>query len=207
MIDHGNYHSGRQKGSSPQTAGLMIIMILCTGAMFGCGRGRDAEPKQAIPSSALPSEAVVLLDRPAFTPGVSTEIGIMVSLLPGWHTYGDPPGDSGMAPLLKLTLPDGITAGPLQLPPVKTFKDEAGITYGYDKQVLMKTALALGAELTPGSTLEIGLRLDYLICKEACVPQRFETTIAVPVQADIAPVAKAWSGALERGGWRTGRGK
>jgi DsbC/DsbD-like thiol-disulfide interchange protein len=168
--------------------------------LAGCGRAPQT-PVQTAVERAAPSQAVLLFERAHLTPDVSMSLGVHITLVPGWHTYTDPPGDSGMAPILSLELPEGIVVGPLEYPPAKPFTDAAGTTYGFDGSVLLRAPLHV---TDPGSLPErvaVNGTLDYLICRDVCIPQRAVLEGELVVREEASPVTDAWRRAAAAGGW------
>ena len=53
---------------------------------------------------------------PSVAPGSSVDLGLVLSLEEHWHVYWINAGDSGEPPAIKWTLPEGVTAGPIQFP-------------------------------------------------------------------------------------------
>src|SRR5208283_3320920 len=49
-------------------------------------------------------------------PGGANAAGLYFKLEPGWHVYWKNAGDAGEPPQIKWTLPEGVTAGPMQFP-------------------------------------------------------------------------------------------
>jgi len=133
--------------------------------------------------------------------GQTAYLGIMIELAPGWHTYADPPGDSGMAPILTLGLPEGVTAGPIEYPPASTFTDEAGTTYGYEGKVLLRVPVRIAAEANTADRVGVAATLDYLICNEVCLPQQAELSGEWVVSEQPSQPAPTWRRALADGGW------
>ena len=149
-----------------------------------------------------PSSAQWIADRAWLTPGSRAELGFVAQVRPGWHTYGDPPGDSGMPPQISWQLPPGVSVGSLRLPPAHSFREEAGTTFGYENEVMMVVSVTLDNSVS-SEIVEIGATLDYLVCGSECVPQRAELALQLPVRRKPATVMKAWRSALQRGGWGT----
>jgi len=69
-------------------SGMVAVLLV------GCSPLRGAVDDNA----EEPSSAKLIADRAWLTPGSRAELGFVVQVRPGWHTYGDPPGDSGMPP-------------------------------------------------------------------------------------------------------------
>jgi thiol:disulfide interchange protein DsbD len=172
----------------------VLLVAVC---LVGCRRaGREEEKKPDLP----PSSAVMGVDREWLTPGESAELGVFITLQPGWHTYADPPGDSGMAPAVVLKVSEGITVGSPQLPRHQTFKDAAGTTFGYEKAVLIRVPLTLARDV-PAGVAALDVNVDYLVCRDACVAQHAGVKLSIPIRAERAPLTKMWEKALKRGGW------
>jgi DsbC/DsbD-like thiol-disulfide interchange protein len=180
----------------------VLILSAAVLALGGCARQTRTESGPAgEAASGEPSAAVVMLNREHLSPGASAELGILISLASGWHTYADPPGDSGMAPHLSLQLPPGFRAGAKRLPPYRIFKDAAGTTHGYEHHLLIRVPLEIDSDAAVGTTPEASVQLEYLICKEICVPRTLEAVIKIPIRAESAPLQPQWSNALRQGGW------
>lgn len=185
----------------PDPKPLGVVVFALALGVAGC---HSPEPLEGGADDAAPSRASVLLSREWVAPGGSAEIGILIALMPGWHTYADPPGDSGMAPIVTAQAPDGMTVGTRQLPPPQRFVDPAGTTFGYEDQVLIRLPLTVGPEWTPRGAADIALHVDYLVCKTECVPQSAEFIVTIPLRAGTAPETEAWNAILKRGGWASG---
>jgi len=80
-----------------------------------------AVPALAVSSAAdAPHVRVELLVLPqSLNRGEAADAGLYFKLEPGWHVYWLNPGDAGLPPHARWTLPAGISAGPLQFPAPK----------------------------------------------------------------------------------------
>src|ERR1700756_920135 len=70
----------------------------------------------ATSSADLPHVHVQLISPDAQLHSGSNNAGLYFKLESGWHVYWKNPGDAGEPPHIKWTLPQGITAGPLEYP-------------------------------------------------------------------------------------------
>jgi len=94
----------------------------------------------------------------------STLIGIYFLLEPGWHVYWKNPGDSGAAPKFKISS-DNATYGQIQWPFPERIPVAHLTNLGYEKEV------AYLFEVQPvGSPLRLRADLEWLVCKEDCLP-------------------------------------
>src|SRR5947209_7165289 len=92
--------------------------------------------------------ASVLADVTAIVPGKPFTVGVLLRMVPNWHTYWKFPGDAGIPTEIKWKLPDGWKVGEIQWPiPLKI--DEPGDIqiFGYHDEVLLLQ------EITPPASL------------------------------------------------------
>lgn len=150
----------------------------------------------------LTVELVAETDNPAS--GGEVTLAFAATPDPGWHGYWKNPGDAGLETRLDWTLPQGVTAGPLQYP-VPTRLLIAGImNYVYKGSFTNLVTLKLPAGLAPGTKLPIAVRADYLVCTdEICVPETENLAIALTVgDGTITPERRArfdtWRRALPK---------
>ena len=121
-------------------------------------------------------------------PGEPAWLGLAIAHQPHWHSYWKNPGDSGMATTLRWTLPEGVTAGPIEWPTPQRLPVGPLVNYGYEGDVLLPVALALPAA-HQGATLEVKLHAQWLVCKDVCIPQSGEFTLKLPSAASTLHVA------------------
>ncbi len=122
----------------------------------------------------------------AITPGRPFQVGILLEMAPGWHTYWEYPGDAGLATKLVWTLPEGFVAGPIEWP-VPEAKVEPGDiqTYGYGNRVLLLTTIVPPRELSGEVTL--AAKASWLVCKEICIPGSEALSLTLPTGGPSAP--------------------
>ena len=128
--------------------------------------------------------------------GTPFAVGLLLRMSPGWHTYWRNPGDSGLATRLVWTLPEGFHAGPIEWPYPRTFSQGPVTSYGYEGEVLLGVAITPPASLPAGAHVSLGARVDWLECREACLPGRAELTLVLPVRSEPSAPAPAWAGAF-----------
>lgn len=132
----------------------------------------------------------------------SIEGGLRIRLAPGWHTYAPDPGDVGAPPRITLKTPDGIPVSEPRFPPHKKFADPAGVSYGYEKEFLVRYTFTRRQTSSKPPPLEIDIEL--LLCREICVP--FFNTIKVPwptekTGEEAGNPSDRWRDLLRKGGW------
>ena len=160
-----------------------MVLLLCAVLSTGARAAAAAESLEA------PHVTVSLVaDADAVRPGEAFDAGIRFALEDGWHVYWSNPGDSGLAPSVRWTLPDGTTAGPIVWPYPEKIAVGPLANYGYAKEVLLPVRITPSAALRPGDVLNLAARVDWLVCQEDCIPGDAQLALPLPVVAgDVAP--------------------
>lgn len=130
-------------------------------------------------------EAELVAEDQSIKPGRPLWVGLRLKMDPGWHTYWENPGDSGMSTRITWQLPPGFEAGPIQWPYPKKFfyPDTAG--YGYDGETLLLAEIKPPADLSAGRPVSLKAAIRFVSCEEICVPGRAEElTLELPVQTN-----------------------
>ena len=128
-------------------------------------------------------QAALIVDGDAAVPGLALDVGIRLRMRPGWHVYWKNPGDSGLPPSVTWTLPSGFKAGPIEWPPPERFLDEGLMTYGYRGEVILPVRIHTPDRI-PGDSVLIGARIDWLECKDICLPGTTALRALLPVRAE-----------------------
>jgi len=134
-------------------------------------------------------------------PGQTVTLALHTEHEPHWHTYWLNPGDSGLATSIQWQLPNGVTAGPIQWPTPKAIRIPPLVNYGYENQAVLLTQLTLPADYSAAS-LQLIANVDWLVCKEICIPASAELRLTLPVaatavlSAEAAPIFRSARAAL-----------
>ncbi|ESQ79495.1 protein-disulfide reductase DsbD [Asticcacaulis sp. YBE204] len=112
----------------------------------------------------------------------------------GWHTYWINPGDSGLAPTLDWTLPQGFTASDVVWQPPERQPFGPLLNYGYSGAAyhLVRITPPPGFK---GAQVPLKLAASWLVCAEECVPEETVLDLTLGVGAN-QPSARA--GDIER---------
>jgi thiol:disulfide interchange protein DsbD len=108
------------------------------------------------------------LDRP-----YSNRAALYFKLEPGWHIYWKNPGDAGEPPHIQWTLPKGITAGSMHFPAPKRLPLGPLMDFGYEGEVLFPIDIDV-AKTAPLETVVLHAHVDWLVCRERCIPGKAE---------------------------------
>lgn len=112
------------------------------------------------------------------TGGLETiRMGIEFDLRPGWHIYWRSPGDAGFPPELRLRDETNAADVTFRWPRPERFLLLDIETIGYSDRVILpldvKPAL-------PGQPLNFAADLNFLICKEICIPVTNQLSLSLP---------------------------
>jgi thiol:disulfide interchange protein DsbD len=111
-----------------------------------------------------------------YSSGKLNDAGLYFKLEPGWHIYWKNPGDAGLRPQVSWTLPNGITAGPMQFPAPKRLPLGPLMDFGYENEVLfpLKLRVANGVKAGP---VTLHAKVEWLVCRERCIPGKAELEV------------------------------
>ena len=131
-------------------------------------------------------QAKLLADVSAVVPGKPFTVGLLLHMVPHWHTYWKFPGDAGIPSEIKWNLPHGWKVGEIQWPiPLKL--DEPGDIqiYGYHDEVLLLQEITPPASLNE-SSVQLSAEANWLVCEKICIPGGAKLKLDLPVGAQSA---------------------
>ncbi len=152
------------------------VLLIFAAQALAAGGSRIANGELAI---------TLVSERVALVPGGSQRLGLLIEHQPHWHTYWQNAGDSGIPTKLRWNLPDGIAAGQIQWPHPQRFDLAGIINFGYGDRILLPVPLEVSAALSAPS-VPLTVTVDWLVCKEECIPGRAELNLSLPVAAEAA---------------------
>jgi DsbC/DsbD-like thiol-disulfide interchange protein len=162
-------------------AGLLLLGLLA----LACSSLRPDFPR---PRGGERVELELLPTATGIEPGGEMLLLARFRLERDWHLYWINPGDSGLAPLLSWTLPEGWSAGEPVFPVPAVKASSVSLSYIHE-ELLLVIALRAPASARPGTVATLGLHADWLACREACVPGEARLQLQLPVveQASLRP--------------------
>ncbi|EGV33048.1 Protein-disulfide reductase [Thiorhodococcus drewsii AZ1] len=137
--------------------------------------------------------ARLIAERSQTAPGAGIELALVFDIQPGWHTYWRNPGDSGEAPRIDWTLPDGVTAGPIRWPHPELVRVGPFANYGYSGRAVHLVALSVPPDWPVGTPIPIRAEAHWLVCAEHCIPESGALDLTLETAATQGPVDPAWS--------------
>jgi thiol:disulfide interchange protein DsbD len=96
-----------------------------------------------------------------------------------WHIYWKNPGDSGLAPTVSWTLPQGFSAAPIHWQAPNPIAIGGLVDYGYEGTVRLLVPITPPKDLPAGQTIEIALKANWLSCHDICLPEKGEAHFTV----------------------------
>jgi thiol:disulfide interchange protein/DsbC/DsbD-like thiol-disulfide interchange protein len=184
---------------SPRLATYLMACSLIV-AIEPRGLGQTYQGKQLV-------KPELLADTTAIVPGKPFNVGLLLRIAPGWHTYWKFSGDAGLPTEVKWKLPAGWKISEIQWPiPLKTIDPGDIQTYGYVDEVLLMqeitpTNVVAGigdagnvarADHEPGSsipatTVKLSADANWLVCEKICIPGSATLQLELPVSATSQP--------------------
>jgi thiol:disulfide interchange protein DsbD len=163
----------------------------------------------ALPAQHLPSYAdtahlhvQLVLPQSELYPGGPNKAGLYFKLDSGWHIYWQNAGDSGEPPSMHWTLPDGVTATPLQFPAPARLPLGPLMDFGYQNQVVFPFSFNVVPSAKPGPAM-LSAKASWLVCREVCIPGKAD--LGVRAQISVAPPAVATTSSTDETLWQRGQ--
>ncbi|WP_184018634.1 thioredoxin family protein [Sphingobium boeckii] len=153
-----------------------------------------------------PTHIAASLIAESDTPAAGKTVTLALAMKPAktWHGYWANPGDAGLGPTFKWTLPAGATAGEAQFPVPHTLLIAGLMNYVYEGDYAHLFTITLPAGLAAGTKLTIALEADWLACTaEVCVPE--SGTFSIPLIVGNGAVTAMRKGQFDR--WRAALAK
>lgn len=141
----------------------------------------------------------LVIEEAGATPGATVHLGVVFEMEPGWHIYWRNSGDTGYPPAITLDLPEGVTAGEIQWPAPQRYEHTGLVDHIYEGVVTLIVPLRIDSAYE-GDWADIRAKVDWLVCKEECLPGARDVSTrlkvardvrAIPLNADVAPLFAA----------------
>ena len=163
----------RLNRSGGWASAIMTLALLMTLTPIAAAQTRATGPHTTI---------TLLANRDSLAGGERLSIGLQFQMEKGWHIYWVNPGDSGEPPKVQWQLPAGFRVGPIEWPAPEKLTVPSIVDYGYENEVLLMASVRVPARLTPGANLPVTANVNWLVCKDICIPAKAHVTLALPVR-------------------------
>ena len=157
---------------------LLTILASLTGAQAQSTAVGDGS---AGPVKAQHLTAEMQSLGPAIAPGGTQDVGLVLTIDEHWHVYWINAGDSGEPPKIKWTLPEGITAGPMQFPIPSRLPLGPLMDFGYEDEVAFPVTISAAPSVKPGP-VHLDAQVSWLVCSQVCIPGKAHLGIDLNVQ-------------------------
>jgi thiol:disulfide interchange protein DsbD len=124
-------------------------------------------------------------EQDAVAAGGTFWVGLDLIMDDGWHVYWQNPGDSGFSPRIKWDLPPGIKAGDIQWPYPQRLTLGPLMSYVYEHEVLLLVPVTVDRNFS-SHNVDLHARVDWLTCKDMCIPGKADLNLALPLIGDDA---------------------
>ena len=166
---------------------IIAVTLVVLSALAHLGHAAPDVPGSAIGSGGLSPdgpavEGRLLINAQSVMPGEVVEAGVFFEIEDDWHMYWRNPGDSGLPTQLEWNV-RGADIGPLRWPAPHAFLEADGAltTHAYGDAVLLQNDLLITAAI--GERLDVAVKVDFLVCKEICIPGSMSLERSLPVVA------------------------
>jgi thiol:disulfide interchange protein len=167
----------------------MTRLLLWLALMLGMLSAAPAALAQTPQQKHIATQLIAETDQPAA--GSILSLAIQMKPEPGWHGYWKNPGDSGIEPSVRWTLPSGAAAGALEYPVPERLIVGGLMNYVYEGPYALLLKLKVPSGLAPGTPFPVRGKFDYLVCtKEICVPESADLALDLTVGTPGAPAAR-----------------
>ncbi len=149
----------------------------------GFGNVATSTARRSTPSGASAwaetEQTRVRLIAAAEAVGTAREItvGLHFRMTEGWKVYWRSPGAAGFPPQLDWSGSGNLAGTEMRWPAPKRFSVLGLDTMGYSDEVVFPIRVALAE---PGRATALRTRVDYLTCKEICIPYTAELALDLP---------------------------
>ena len=126
-------------------------------------------------------EAQLLARTTAVVAGKPFTVGVLLKMVPHWHTYWKFPGDAGLASEVKWSLPPSWKVSEIRWPiPLKLAEPGDIDVYGYHDEVLLMQEITPPASI-PDAQVKLQAEASWLVCEKICIPGGANLQLDLPV--------------------------
>ena len=148
----------------------------------GVAASAHAQAPSIVPATDVrPVEVELVSASRAVVPGETTWVAVRLKPNPGWHTYWRYAGDVGSSFSAVWNLPPGWEAGSFTWPVPRRIPSPPLASYGYEREQFLVAPIKVPRSARVGSTARIAGRVTWVVCKDECVSDDVDLSIARPV--------------------------
>ncbi|HSR70739.1 MAG TPA: protein-disulfide reductase DsbD domain-containing protein [Kiloniellales bacterium] len=167
-----------------------VIFAVLTTVWSLLGAGLWAAPAHAAAGPWVDQEQVrlrLISATDAVGEAERLDFGLQFEMQPGWKVYWRSPGQAGYPPSLETAGSSNLAAAAVEWPVPHRFSLFGLETFGYSDGVVLPLAVR---PAQAGEPLALSAKVDYLTCREICIPREAELALVLPAgPAGAAPEA------------------
>lgn len=154
---------------------LLLSLIIFMGGLFISTTSYAEETKKAENHARVE----LIKTQPYFEAGSTYRLGIAFKMDPDWHIYWRFGGETGLPPQFFWALPEGLSSPEILWPTPEYIATNKIINYGYHNEVMLFADFPIDQDVNR-ETLDIFLDLEWLVCKDICIPEFGTYEITIP---------------------------
>ncbi|HRJ49602.1 MAG TPA: protein-disulfide reductase DsbD family protein, partial [Phycisphaerales bacterium] len=102
----------------------------------------------------------------------------------GWHMYWNGRNDSGLAPTVTWTLPEGWAVKQTRWPAPVRYTSDILLDHVYHDRVVLLATVSIPAEMANPGVHRIKADARWMVCQEACVIERGSAEASIMVESE-----------------------
>ncbi len=157
------------------------LKVLCLALLFNVPTAWGASHQASTPQV----QAELVSSAQQVVAGETITLGVHLKIIPHWHTYWQNPGDSGIVTTIDWQFSRPSEVSEILWPIPTRFKLGPIVNYGYENTVTLPVKVKVAADAKIGEIFKTTAVVDWLVCKEECIPQQVTLTLDFPVVAAI----------------------
>lgn len=171
----------------PHAAIVAVLFTAWFSASPGINAATEARAHHSGTRAAQPSGqtrhvrfSLVVPEHPV-TAGESITVALRFDIDEGWHMYWNGRNDSGLAPTVNWTLPEGWAVKQTRWPAPVRYTSDILLDHVYHDRVVLLATVSVPADMANPGGHRIKADTRWMVCQEACVIERgsAEASIAV----------------------------
>jgi len=170
-----------------RTVLIFALAAACAGKQSATSTDLARSEKES--GRKVPAELVKLsaiADSSHVGPDQELTVAVRLDIEPGWHIYWKNPGETGVRTAATLSAAPGFKAGVVRFPGPKRYEDDGIVSYGYEGTILLSAKVGAPSSLSSEPS-KFAWSLEWLACREACVPGKGAAEIVVGAASESSP--------------------
>ncbi len=104
-----------------------------------------------------------------------------------WHLYWKNPGDSGLAPIIKWTIPDGFQVKDIEWQTPERMEINGTLVFGYTNELYLLCPFQASSQLKIDTSYEIKASINWVACGSICIPESQDVSITLEAKKQSVP--------------------